>query len=73
MLAATWVACFATFAHSLIPDQDQQNIGPGLDPSRLTLIVFQKEFFERLILGEKVSRREQKHEKLPSIQSVKLY
>ena len=26
-----------TFANSLEPDQDQQNLGPDLDPNRLTL------------------------------------
>ena len=26
-----------TFANSLDPDQDQQNVGPDLDPNRLTL------------------------------------
>ena len=34
MLAATWVVCFAAFANCLVPDQDQQNIGPDLDPNR---------------------------------------
>ena len=26
-----------TFANSLDPDQDRQNVGPDLDPNRLTL------------------------------------
>ena len=48
-----------------------QNIGPDLDPNRLTLlIVFLKDFFKKLIL-RKVSRRQQKHEILPSMQRVK--
>ena len=34
-----------------------------------TLTVFLKEFFEKLIL-KKVSRRQQKHEQLPSMQTV---
>ena len=34
------------FANSLNPDQDQQNVGPDLDPIFLTLIVFLKEIFE---------------------------
>ena len=28
-----------TFANSLDPDQDRQNVGPGLNPNSLTLIV----------------------------------
>ena len=50
-----------TFANSLDPDQDGQNVGPDLDPSRLTLA----EFFEKLILKKE-------HEKLPSMQRVNL-
>ena len=34
-----------TFATSLEPVQDRQNVGPDLDPNCLTLIVFLKEFF----------------------------
>ena len=60
-----------TFTNSLDPDQDQQNVGPDLDPSCLTLIVFLKEFFEKVNF-EKVSRRQQKPEKLPSMQRVNL-
>ena len=36
-----------TFANSLEPDQDQQNVGPGLDQICLILIMFLKEFFEK--------------------------
>ena len=44
MLAAT----FVTFANSLDPDQDRQNVGPDLDPKRLdTQNVFLKDFFEK--------------------------
>ena len=39
-----------TFANSLDPEQDSQIVGPDLDTSRLTLIVFQKEFNEKLLL-----------------------
>ena len=36
------------FANSLNPDQDQQKVGPDLDPNRLTLIVFLKnDYFEK--------------------------
>ena len=34
-----------TFANSLDPDQDQQNIGPDLDSNHLTLSMFLKDFF----------------------------
>ena len=34
-----------TFANSLDPDQDRQNVGPDLVPNCLTLI---KEFFEKV-------------------------
>ena len=36
------------FANSLDPDQALQNIGPDLDPNCLTLMVFLKEFFEKV-------------------------
>ena len=39
-----------TFANSLDLDQDRHNVGPDLGPNRLILIVFLKEFFEKLIL-----------------------
>ena len=42
------------FANSLEPDQDQQNVGPDLDPNSLTLlIVILKEFLKKLILKKK--------------------
>ena len=35
-----------TFANSLDPDQDRQNVGPDLDPKLFnTLIVFMKDVF----------------------------
>ena len=37
-----------TFGNSLDPDQDQQNVGPDLDPNSLTLMIFLKEFFEKV-------------------------
>ena len=52
---------FIIYANSLDPD---------LDPNCLTLVVFLKDnFLERLIL-KKVSRRQQKLNKLPSMQRV---
>ena len=37
-----------TFVNSLDIDQDQQNVGPDLDPNCLTLIAFLKDFFEKV-------------------------
>ena len=37
-----------TFLNSLDPDQARLIFGPDLDPNHLTLIVFLKEFFEKL-------------------------
>ena len=34
--------------NSLDPDQDRQNVCLDLDPKRLTLIVFPKDFFEKV-------------------------
>ena len=45
------VDCFRpliTFAICLDPDQDRQNVGLDLDPNRLTLIVFLKEFHQKV-------------------------
>ena len=50
LLAANFF-CFSSFANSFDPDQDRQNVGPDLDPNVLQSDkVFQKEFFEKLIL-----------------------
>ena len=64
-----------TFANSLNPDQDRQNVGPDLDPnclcqngSKLCVIVFLKEFFEKVNFEQ--SRQPQKHEKSPSMPRV---
>ena len=39
-----------TYANSLDPDQDWQNVGPELDPKPFeTLIVFLKEFFKKKV------------------------
>ena len=38
LLAATWMcADMITFANSVHPEQDQPNVGPGLDPNCLTI------------------------------------
>ena len=52
-----------TIANSLDPDQDPENVGPDLDPNCLSLT----HFLKKLIL-KKVSRRQGKHEKIPSMQ-----
>ena len=36
-LTISFCRLLITFANSLDPDQDRQNVGPDLDPSRLTL------------------------------------
>ena len=46
-----------TFANSLDPDQAGQNVLPDLDPYCLTLMVFSKEFFQ------KISRRQKSMQK----------
>ena len=38
------------FANSFDPDQDRQDVGPDLDPNCLTLTVFLKDFFLKIIL-----------------------
>ena len=37
-----------TFANSLDPDQARQNVRPDLSPNCLTLMVFLKEYFEKV-------------------------
>ena len=37
-----------TFVNSLDPDQARQNVGPYLDSNCLILMVFLKEFFEKV-------------------------
>ena len=44
-----------TFANSLEPDQDRQNVGPDLDPNLLTLDSVSERIFERANF-EKISR-----------------
>ena len=41
------------FANSLDQDQAQQNVRPDLDPIYLTLMVFLKEFFEKIDFEKK--------------------
>ena len=42
-----------TVANILDPDQARQKVGPDLDPNCLTLIIFLKEFFEKVDLKKK--------------------
>ena len=59
-----------TFANSLDPDQDRQNVGPDLDSNCLTLWWYSwKIFFKKLILKKKIIRR-QMLALLPSRQRV---
>ena len=54
LLAATFnCRLLISFANSLDPDQDRQNVGPDLDPNRLTLILCGKIFLNKLILKTK--------------------
>ena len=52
-LAVTCRLLIITFENSLDSDQDGQNVGPHLDPNDLTLIVFLKNIFEKVILLKK--------------------
>ena len=54
----------ATFANTLDPDQAQQNVEPGLDPNCSTLMVFLKEFFEKVDF-ENMSRRQKSMQNYP--------
>ena len=58
-----------SIADSLVPDQDRQNVGPDLDPNHGSGSVFLKQIFE-IVNFEKKSRRQQNHEKLPSMERV---
>ena len=51
-----------TFANSLDPDQDPQNVGPDLDPNTLTLVSsdsVHRRIFPISCFGKKVSRQRQ--------------
>ena len=62
MLTGDIFRLLLTFANSLDPDQDQQYVGPDLDPKLFdSLIEFLKEIFEKVIL-KKVSKQHE-HEK----------
>ena len=50
------------------PDQTAPLVPHCLSVSRISLMVFLKEFFEKVDL-KKISRQKKKHEKLPRMQS----
>ena len=54
-----------TFANRLDQDQTRQNVRPDLVLNCLTLIVFLKEFFEKVNI-EKTLTDAKKHAKLPT-------
>ena len=55
-----------TLAYGLEPDQDRLNVGPDLDPKRLTIwLCSWKKYLQKLIL-KKVSIQQEKHEQLPT-------
>ena len=68
LLVATFVISNQiTFANSLDPDQDQQNVGPDLDPNCLTILIgFLGEFFEKVIYEKKKSAEDNKSMKKSS-------
>ena len=66
-LLAVTCRLLITFANSLDPDQDRQNVSPDLDPNCFTLIVF-LEYILKVNFERKSA--DYKHEKLPSMQRV---
>ena len=52
-LAVTCCLLIIFLENSLDSDQNGQNVGPHLDPNDLTLIVFLKNIFEKVILLKK--------------------
>ena len=68
-LTLTFFCCLMiTFANSLAPDQDRQNLGAYLDPNCLASVP-ELECFEKVHL-EKSQQTTKKHEKVPSMESV---
>ena len=55
-LPACVVGKYNLSKHSLDPDQAQQNVGPDLDPKIDTLMMFLKEFFEKVDFEKIISR-----------------
>ena len=70
LLAAT-CHLLITFANSLDPDQDRKNVSPDLDPNRLTLIVFLKEFFLKSKFWKKLADDNNSMKNDPACKRVK--
>ena len=60
-----------TFANSFNPDQDRQNVGPDLDPNRLTLwttlMVFLKEFITLLTFANSLNPDQDRQNVIPDL------
>ena len=56
-----------TFANSLEPDQARQYVGSDLGSNCLTMVVFLKEFFQKVNF-EKKTADDKKHAKFPNRQ-----
>ena len=54
----------------LDPDQARQNVGPDSDPNCLTLMVFLKDFFEKVIL-KKIHRQQKSMQNYPACKELK--
>ena len=63
------VVCCNQFGTRSGPTKCQQNVRPDLDPNCLTLMVFLKDFFEKVDF-EKNQQMAKKHAKLPSRERV---
>ena len=48
LTSSNFCGLLINIANRLDPDQERQYVGPDLDPSCLTLILFLKEFFEHV-------------------------
>ena len=53
-----------SIANTMDRDQAQQNLGSDLDPNHLTLMVFPKVFFLKMLILEKNQQTTQKQEQL---------
>ena len=57
-----------SLANSLDPDQARLNVGPDLGPDCLTLMVFLKEFFEKVDFEKKISQQQSMQHYLEGIE-----
>ena len=65
LFSSDFCCLLLTFANILDPDQDRHNVGPDLDPNRLTL----KEYSEKVTFENK-SADDKNHEKIASMQRI---